>query len=164
MDLRNILKVAAGVALGAGTSALVAWQGRTQDPEGRHRPWKEAALGVAAVLLVCILAGLSVIAAHWLYELLVCPLELLRAPEDVGYIPEDGRSKAQTANQVRRRRKIGELPPVYPNGWFRVLDSHLLQRGEVKSVCVLGMLLLCVITHYPTETTQPLLIMAKFIM
>lgn len=142
MDFPNILKVAAGVAFGVGTCTLVALRGRTQNSGGHHLSWKESAPGVPALLLVCILAGLSVIAMHWLYKLLFCPLELLRAPEDVGYIAEDGRSKAQAANQVRRRRKIGELPPVYPNGWFRVLDSHLLERGAVRNVSVLGMLLL----------------------
>lgn len=140
MDLQHIPKVAAGVASGAGTCTLVALQGRTQNSGGPHLSWKDAAPGVPALALICILAALSVIAMHWLYKLLFCPLELLRAPEDVGYIAEDGRSKAQAANQVRRRRKIGELPPVYPNGWFRVLDSLLLERGQVKNVSVLGML------------------------
>lgn len=157
MDFHNVLKVVAGVALGLGACTLVDWQGRTQSAGGRHLSWKQAALGVPASLLICILAGLSVIAAHRLYELLFCPLELLRAPEDVGYIAEDGRSKAQTANQVRRRRKIGELPPVYPNGWFRVLDSHLLERGEVKNDSVLGMLLLWIILNDLAETAQLLL-------
>lgn len=142
MDFHNILKVVAGVALGVGTCTLVALQARTQDSGERHLSWTEAAPGVPALPLICILAGLSVVAMHWLYKLLFSPLELLRAQEDVGYIAEDGRSKAQAANQVRRRRKIGELPPVYPNGWFRVLDSHLLERGEVKNVSVLGMQLL----------------------
>lgn len=138
MDFHNILKVAAGVALGVGTCTLVALQGRTQDSLELHLLWTDATSGVPALLLICIVAGFSVIAMHRLYKLLFCPLELLRAPEDVGYITEDGRSKAQAANEVRRRRKIGELPPVYPNGWYRVLDSHLLERGEVKNVSVLG--------------------------
>ena len=73
-----------------------------------------------------------------IYRLLYSPLVLLRTPDDVGYIAEDGRSKARAANEVRRRRKIGDLPPVYPNGWYRVLDSHMLERGEVKNVSVLG--------------------------
>lgn len=152
MDFENILKVAAGVALGVGTCTLVALQGRAQDSGDPHLLWKDAAPEDPAWLLICILAGLSVIATHWLYKLLFCPLELLRAPEDVGYITEDGRSRAQAANLVRRRRKIGELPPVYPNGWYRVLDSHLLGRGEVKNVSVLGMLLL--LLNYPTESTS----------
>lgn len=150
MDFHNILKVAAGVALGVGTCTLVALQGRTQDSLELHLLWKDATSGDPALLLICIVAGFSVIAMHRLYKLLFCPLELLRAPEDVGYITEDGRSKAQAANEVRRRRKIGELPPVYPNGWYRVLDSHLLERGEVKNVSVLGMLLL--LLNYPKST------------
>lgn len=87
-----------------------------------------------------VLAALCAPVATWLYQLLFRPLELLRSPDDVGYIAEDGRSKAQAANEVRRRRKTGELPPVYPNGWYRVLDSHLLARGDVKNVYILGML------------------------
>uniref|UniRef100_A0A8C2ATX7 Carboxylic ester hydrolase n=1 Tax=Cyprinus carpio TaxID=7962 RepID=A0A8C2ATX7_CYPCA len=58
--------------------------------------------------------------------------------DEVGYIAEDERSRAQAANEVRRRRKTGELPPVYPNGWYRVLDSHMLERGDVTSVTVLA--------------------------
>ncbi|CAN9504827.1 unnamed protein product [Ophioblennius macclurei] len=74
----------------------------------------------------------------WLYWLLLCPLELLRLPDDVGYSAGGGRSRAQAANEARRRRKVGELPPVYPNGWYRVLDSHMLHRGEVKNISILG--------------------------
>lgn len=122
------------VVLGVG--AVLVLQGDNWFPI-----WREAGLpGVPARAAVCIIAGLSFLAVGWLYRLLFCPLELLRAPDDVGYIAEDGRSKAQAASEVRRRRKTGELPPVYPNGWYRVLDSHLLERGEVKNVSVLGML------------------------
>lgn len=106
-------------------------------------------VGVGAVLVlqyrdaldstVCVIAGVSVLAVGWLHRLLFSPLEVLRSPDDVGYIAENGRSRAQAANDVRRRRKTGELPPVYPNGWYRVLDSQLLERGEVKNVTVLGM-------------------------
>lgn len=98
--------------------------------------------GAAGLVLAALCAPL----AARLYRLLFRPLELLRSPDDVGYIAEDGRSKAQAANEVRRRRKTGELPPIYPNGWYRVLDSHLLARGEVKSVSILGML--HVSSHY----------------
>eukprot|EP00066_Takifugu_rubripes_P010520 XP_003978421.1 PREDICTED: cholesterol desaturase daf-36-like [Takifugu rubripes] len=138
MDWQNLLKVAAAVALGVATCTLVALQGHTQNSAGRHLSWEDAVPGVPTWPLVCILGGLTAVAMRWMYKLLFCPLELLRAPEDVGYIAEDGRSKAQAANQVRRRRKTGELPPVYPNGWFRVLDSHLLHRGEVRNASVLG--------------------------
>lgn len=89
-----------------------------------------------ALLCICAAAGLLLLA--WLYRLLFCPLELIKTPEEVGYIVPEGRSRAQAVNEVRRRRKTGDLPPVYPNGWYHVLDSHLLPRGEVRSLTVLG--------------------------
>ncbi|XP_053267760.1 cholesterol 7-desaturase nvd [Pleuronectes platessa] len=92
----------------------------------------------ARAAVLCIIAGVSLYAVWRLYRLLFCPLVLLRALEDVGYVPEDGRSKARAANEVRRRRKIGDLPPVYPNGWYRVLDTCVLKRGQVRNVTVLG--------------------------
>ena len=61
-------------------------------------------------------------------------------------------SKKDIANMIRRRRKIGvDLPPVYPNGWFRLLDSGQIKNGEVKEVCALGRLLFVLsnqIFHY----------------
>ncbi|XP_066569444.1 cholesterol 7-desaturase nvd [Amia ocellicauda] len=101
--------------------------------------WRKSGLaGAPARAAACILGGLSLLALGWLYRLLFAPLELLRKPEEVGYVAEEGRTRAQAANEVRRRRKTGDLPPVYPNGWYRVVDSHLLDRGDVKSVTVLG--------------------------
>ena len=101
--------------------------------------WRKAGLaGAPARAAACILAGVSLLALGWLYRLIFAPLELLRTPDEVGYIAEDGRSRAQAANEVRRRRKTGELPPVYPNGWYRVVDSHTLERGDVKNVTLLG--------------------------
>lgn len=99
--------------------------------------WRDS--GLLARAVICVIAGCSLLALGWLHGLLFGPLEVLRGPDDVGYIAEDGRSRAQAANEVRRRRKTGELPPVFPNGWYRVLDSRRLQIGEVKSVSVLGM-------------------------
>ncbi|KAG5272824.1 hypothetical protein AALO_G00169690 [Alosa alosa] len=134
-------KVAAVVVISI-TAALVM---HVQDPSdtilGVSYPelWRRTGLaGAPARAATCILAGVLLLTLGWLYRLLFAPLELLRTPDEVGYIAEDGRSRAQAANEVRRRRKTGELPPVYPNGWYRVLDSHMLERGDVKNVTVLG--------------------------
>lgn len=75
----------------------------------------------------------------WAWWELSRPVELIRSSEEVGYIPERGRDKAHTANQVRRRRKRGDLPPVYPNGWYQLLDSHRLERATVHNLTVCGM-------------------------
>ncbi|XP_070408666.1 cholesterol 7-desaturase nvd [Nothobranchius furzeri] len=93
---------------------------------------------VAQRAMLCVVVGVSLLVAGWLYRLLFCPLELVRPLHDVGYVAEDGRSKARAANEMRRRRRVGDVPPVYPNGWYRVLHSPMLHRGEVKSVSFLG--------------------------
>jgi len=119
---------------------LILHSGDPLDSVGTGSPvWGDA--GPLARAALCVIAGGFLLAAGWLHRLLFSPLEVLRGPDDVGYIAEDGRSKAQAANEVRRRRKTGELPPVYPNGWYRVMDSHRLQTGQVKSVSMLGTLI-----------------------
>ncbi|KAG7201069.1 hypothetical protein KM043_017613 [Ampulex compressa] len=37
-----------------------------------------------------------------------------------------------------RKRKLGKLPPVYPNGWFALLESRQVKRGQVRHVAALG--------------------------
>ena len=41
--------------------------------------------------------------------------------------------------EVGRRRRTGDLPPVYPNGWFRACNSRDLPAGTVKQVSMLGL-------------------------
>ncbi|XP_060106592.1 cholesterol 7-desaturase nvd-like [Heteronotia binoei] len=107
--------------------------------------WAWGALGVAAAAAACwgllpsplplvaLLSALGVAAwGAWR------PLRLRRSPESVGYLGEPGWSPAQVARRVRKSRRTGQLPPVYPNGWFRLLDSAQLARGEVRSVAALG--------------------------
>lgn len=137
----SCVKAAAVTGLGIG-AILMTQVGDLLDSAGSGNPiWTETERhGAPARAVLCIIAGVALLVLGWLYRLLFCPLEIFRSPDDVGYIVEDGRTRAQAANEVRRRRKIGELPPVYPNGWYRVLDSHMLQRGQVKNVTVLGMI------------------------
>ena len=47
-------------------------------------------------------------------------------------------SKRDILNEVRRRKKAGDLPPVYPNGWFTLLCSEELAVGASTSVNALG--------------------------
>uniref|UniRef100_A0A3P9JMG5 cholesterol 7-desaturase n=1 Tax=Oryzias latipes TaxID=8090 RepID=A0A3P9JMG5_ORYLA len=124
----------AAVVLGVAAAALLTPDGaEPQEPAGGG-----LSRSATSRALLCITGGLSLLALHWLYRLLFCPLVLLRTSDDVGYLPVTGRSKAQAANEARRRRKVGQLPPVYPNGWYRVLDSFMLRKAEVKSVSILG--------------------------
>ncbi|XP_069465967.1 cholesterol 7-desaturase nvd-like [Ambystoma mexicanum] len=128
--LRLSLWCSSGVLLAAGTAAGLLLGGQLL-PESQvlASPCPAILLPGAALLL---LFGI------WLYRILSGPLELIRGLDQVGYVTERGRSRAEIASEVRRRRKKGDLPPVYPNGWYQLLDSHLLPRGEVRNVTVLG--------------------------
>ncbi len=39
---------------------------------------------------------------------------------------------------MRRRRKLGKLPPPFPNGWFAILESCELKKEAVREVYALG--------------------------
>lgn len=39
---------------------------------------------------------------------------------------------------MRRKRKIGDIPPVYPNGWFTLAESSDIRAGTVKHIAALG--------------------------
>ena len=79
-----------------------------------------------------------------LYKALFGRIEFYRPAADVGYEFPLGRiskglvSKQDVANEVRRRKKVGELPPVYPNGWFCLIRSDELAVGATTSVNALG--------------------------
>ncbi|CAL8128730.1 unnamed protein product [Orchesella dallaii] len=47
--------------------------------------------------------------------------------------------KRHFINQYRKRRKIGDLPPSYPNGWFAILESEEVKRNSVREVDALGL-------------------------
>ncbi|XP_067662113.1 cholesterol 7-desaturase nvd-like [Haliotis asinina] len=72
------------------------------------------------------------------YQLFFIPLNRVRRLEDVGYAHDPSMGKRDIANMVRRRRAVGNIPPVYPNGWFGLMESFDLAKGQVKEVNALG--------------------------
>lgn len=128
-------------ALGLAVCVMFVSRGGPLGPGdgGSEESWVGGGLqGAAGRTVLCLYAAAGLLLLLWGCRLLLSPLELLRGPDQVGYVVPEGRSRAQAVNEVRRRRKTGELPPVFPNGWYRVLDSHLLLPGEVRSLTVLG--------------------------
>jgi cholesterol 7-dehydrogenase len=85
---------------------------------------------------VITLVGLAVL--YQLLKLLFGPLEHIRRGFEVGYLTEPKQSREARAADVRRRRRTGELPPVYPNGWYVVALSNDLPVGAVKQVTCVG--------------------------
>ena len=73
-----------------------------------------------------------------IYSLLTLPLNRIRNIGDVGYKFDGRQSKRQLINGVRQRRNIGQVPPVYPNGWFYILESRELKIKDSKMLNCLG--------------------------
>ena len=73
-------------------------------------------------------------------KLLFVPINRIRLLGEVGYIPESSKmTMKDMVNMVRKRRMVGDVPPVYPNGWFAVIESRDLKTGEAKSVSCIGL-------------------------
>ena len=50
-------------------------------------------------------------------------------------------NRRQIINNLIRQRKVGEIPPVYPNGWFAILESKELVKQKTVEINVLGQIL-----------------------
>uniref|UniRef100_A0A0B6ZW40 cholesterol 7-desaturase n=1 Tax=Arion vulgaris TaxID=1028688 RepID=A0A0B6ZW40_9EUPU len=72
------------------------------------------------------------------YAIFFRPMNRVKKLGDVGYIAEGAFSLKETANMVQKRRKIGNIPPPFPNGWFGLMESFQLKTGEAKTVSALG--------------------------
>lgn len=71
-----------------------------------------------------------------LYRIFFVPLNRIRYLGDIGYASE-GNIK-DTVNRVRKQRIVGDIPPVYPNGWFGLMEGFKLQTGNVLNITALG--------------------------
>ncbi|KAL3870480.1 hypothetical protein ACJMK2_038535 [Sinanodonta woodiana] len=72
-------------------------------------------------------------------RLLFEPLDRVRLLGDVGYQADGKWDMKEIVNSVRKRRLVGEIPPVYPNGWFGLTESFRIKKGESKNISVLGL-------------------------
>lgn len=74
--------------------------------------------------------GREPIAIHWIHYTL---------QEFIGN-NNFGIGKKNSINRLRHARKIGEkdLLPPYPNGWYSLLESSDLKKGQVRRVNALG--------------------------
>ncbi|XP_070614473.1 cholesterol 7-desaturase nvd-like [Erythrolamprus reginae] len=90
------------------------------------------------LLLLLPLLGLVAVAGGLVAWLALRPKRLIRRLDQVGYLTEPGWTRAQSAARMRQNRRAGRLLPPYPNGWFRLLGSAELARGEVRNVAALG--------------------------
>jgi len=73
-----------------------------------------------------------------LYRFFFLPIDRVKLLGDVGYINDSRQSMKDVVEQVKRRRAVGDVPPVYPNGWFALIESRCLEVGDVRNICCLG--------------------------
>ena len=94
----------------------------------------------------CFSAALCIVAVtvitYYAYQILFVPLDLTHAPGETGYIPDGTVRPSEMAAKMRKMKQVGDVPPPYPNGWFAVMDSMKLKKGQVKYVKVLGLFIL----------------------
>ena len=74
----------------------------------------------------------------YMYHLFFTYMDRVRTLGTTGYIQDGTFSAKEIANQVQRRRQIGQIPPVYPNGWFGLIESHKLAKKQAVSISALG--------------------------
>ena len=105
---------------------------------GDMLPLVTAKMQIVNPWLLAVGALLSCYFLQKLWKLFFAPLELQRKLHEIGYMSEEKRSIKDIANEIRKRRQCGDVPPVYPNGWFHVLASNELPVEEVKYISMLG--------------------------
>eukprot|EP01102_Stenamoeba_stenopodia_P011666 TRINITY_DN3603_c0_g1_i1.p1 TRINITY_DN3603_c0_g1~~TRINITY_DN3603_c0_g1_i1.p1 ORF type:complete len:495 (-),score=86.12 TRINITY_DN3603_c0_g1_i1:61-1545(-) len=115
---------------------------------------KELVEQMSVTNIVSIVVALfAVVLSRQIHQLLFSPLDVRKTIEgDVaqrGAPVKPSRSgDANTDNVVSEdaefvvlpstSRRRGNLPPAYPNGWFRIMFSQDVKKGEVKYVSCLG--------------------------
>jgi cholesterol 7-dehydrogenase len=82
--------------------------------------------------------GAALAGTYLLWVLFARPLRLIRQPHDVGYVTKEGQDMRARSAEVARRRVQGDLPPVYPNGWYELMRAAELPRGAVRQITALG--------------------------
>lgn len=85
-------------------------------------------IGVAVLTFLC----------YQFWGLVFRPIDRIRLLGDLGYLPDGKFTKKEIANSVKERRAVGDIPPVYPNGWFGIYEAYRLKKGDRANVSVLG--------------------------
>jgi len=88
-----------------------------------------AQLGDIQYFSSIIKVALATIVIGWIYVWLSKPLLIRFEPDAVDRIP-NGKLLARAA----RSRKSGKIPPAFPTGWYKIVDSSQLAVGEVKYI------------------------------
>ncbi|XP_071519486.1 cholesterol 7-desaturase nvd [Panulirus ornatus] len=145
MIVKSLVSWMAGLGRDANTTVLASMSSLVLGPHLMDY-WKEAGHLVEGLqqdgfpwhLLSYLLLTVAII---YVYRLAFSPLDRVRDITEVGwgYLGGDGNTPlAERIREVQRLRKTGNLPPVYPNGWFAVVESRQVAVAQVVPVQVFG--------------------------
>uniref|UniRef100_A0A1I7YMA5 cholesterol 7-desaturase n=1 Tax=Steinernema glaseri TaxID=37863 RepID=A0A1I7YMA5_9BILA len=78
---------------------------------------------------------------YLLYKWIVKPLNRVKRLGDLGFHFGEqltGRYKESQIERMKRLRVLGELPPVFPNGWFCIAESGDIAPKQIKPIIFMG--------------------------
>ena len=96
--------------------------------------WAESVVTLTAVAI-----ALPVI--RFIYWILFEPMDMFRSYEEVGFSNIEGnrqRTKKDLINRIRRSRKLGKIPPPFPNGWYVLVESQHVSGRNFHSVAIVS--------------------------
>ena len=83
-------------------------------------------------------SGVLSVVGYYLGDLIFRPYNRIVTLGELGYLPDGKFTKKEIANSVKRRRAVGDVPPVYPNGWYGIIESWKLKNGDVTTIHLIG--------------------------
>ncbi|CAI4225626.1 unnamed protein product [Auanema sp. JU1783] len=81
------------------------------------------------------------IIVYGVYWIITIPVNRIRTTDNLGYNFKNAKTGAERAfyvKKIQRMRKAGDLPPVFPNGWYCISESSTLKPKQIKEVPVFG--------------------------
>uniref|UniRef100_T1J9H4 cholesterol 7-desaturase n=1 Tax=Strigamia maritima TaxID=126957 RepID=T1J9H4_STRMM len=79
-----------------------------------------------------------------LYNIVFTPINRVKDISEVGFwhLKDEakirGRKLKEQVKYSRKLQSVGTVPPVFPNGWYCILESRELLPGDVKTVAYVG--------------------------
>jgi len=96
-------------------------------------------LTVLTIMFTFCLVYLIVTIFKYMYWLFWETMDITRKENTIGFVHHDQRMKnGEEVHRKLKQKVIGDTPPVYPNGWFAVMESNDIEVGQVKGSFAFG--------------------------
>ncbi|VDM57427.1 unnamed protein product [Angiostrongylus costaricensis] len=96
-------------------------------------------------MFTLIISAIVIIKVFLLVRKILQPYNRIRKLGDVGLFLGDpelkGVYRERQISRLTKLRRVGALPPVYPNGWYCIAESDQLKLKSIREVTVFGQFL-----------------------